>query len=144
MLPVATRYYWVKLWCNFCQTTSIASRKHGKKDNRLHSRYKPIAIGTTKVLSTNQAKDCYASRQYYGWKKLTKLKCLYDGKNNREYLVSYDERDKAEWADTSQVAETHIDIIINAPHKKKQKVQWTRKGAHNAFQIRVSNGNRSG
>jgi hypothetical protein len=35
------------------------------------------------------------------------------------------------------VAETHIDTIINARHKKKQKMQWTREGAHNVLQIRA-------
>jgi hypothetical protein len=72
-------------------------------------------------------------------KKQSKLKSLHDYlKNNSEYLVNYDERDKAGLAYTSQVAETHIDTIINARHKKKQKMQWTRHGAHNVLQIRAS------
>lgn len=72
-------------------------------------------------------------------KKQSKLKGLHDYlKNNSEYLVNYDERDKAGLAYTSQVAESHIDTIINARHKKKQKMQWTRDGAHNVLQIRAS------
>ena len=38
---------------------------------------------------------------------------------------------------TSQVAESHIDTLINARHKRKQKMQWTREGAHNVLQIRA-------
>ncbi|QUY46119.1 ISKra4 family transposase (plasmid) [Acaryochloris sp. 'Moss Beach'] len=72
-------------------------------------------------------------------KKQTKLKSLHDYlKNNRDYLVNYDDREKAGLAYTNQVAETHIDTIINARHKKKQKMQWTRVGAHNVLQIRAS------
>jgi len=59
-------------------------------------------------------------------------------KDNLDYLVNYDERDKANKAFTSQVAESHIDSLINARHKRKQKMQWTREGAHNVLQIRAS------
>jgi hypothetical protein len=38
---------------------------------------------------------------------------------------------------TSQVAESHIDTLINARHKRKQKMQWTWDGAHNVLQIRA-------
>ncbi|NJK41627.1 MAG: ISKra4 family transposase [Acaryochloridaceae cyanobacterium SU_2_1] len=72
-------------------------------------------------------------------KKQSKLKDLHDYlKNNSEYLVNYDQRDKAGLAYTSQGAESHIETIINARHKKKQKMQWTREGAHNVLQIRAS------
>ena len=57
--------------------------------------------------------------------------------NNRDYLINYDEREKANKPFTSQVAESHIDSIINARHKRKQKMQWTREGAHNVLQIRA-------
>lgn len=36
------------------------------------------------------------------------------------------------------MAESHIDSIINARHKREQKMQWTREGAHHVLQIRVS------
>lgn len=70
-------------------------------------------------------------------KKCSKLKGLQDYlQNNRKYLVNYGEREKANQVFTSQVAESHIDSIINARHKRKQKMQWTREGAHNVLQIR--------
>ncbi len=57
--------------------------------------------------------------------------------NNLEYLVNYNERKKANKTFTSQIAEAHIDTIINARHKRKQKMQWTREGAHNVLQVRA-------
>lgn len=70
-------------------------------------------------------------------KKQKKLKDLYDYlENNRAYLVNYEERDKDNKTYTSQVAESHIEAIINARHKKSGKMQWTREGAHNVLQIR--------
>ncbi len=70
--------------------------------------------------------------------KRSKLKGLQDYlENNRDYLVNYDEREKAKKPFTSQVAESHIDSIINTRHKRKQKMQWTREGAHNVLQIRA-------
>ncbi len=58
---------------------------------------------------------------------------------NMDYeFVNCDEREKANKPFTSQVAEFHIDSIINARHKRKQKMQWTREGAHNVLQIRAS------
>ena len=72
-------------------------------------------------------------------KKRSKLKGLHDYlKNNLDYLVNYDERKRANKAFTSQVAESHIDSLINARHKRKQKMQWTREGAHHVLQIRAS------
>jgi len=77
-------------------------------------------------------------------KKRSKLKSLQDYlENNRLYLVDYSERKNTKKPFTSQVAESHIDTIINTRHKRKQKMQWTREGAHNVLQIRalmVSNG----
>jgi hypothetical protein len=72
-------------------------------------------------------------------KTRSKLTGLHDYlKNNQDYLVNYDEREKANKTFTSQVAESHIDSLINARHKQKQKMQWTREGAHNVLQIRAS------
>jgi hypothetical protein len=72
-------------------------------------------------------------------KKHSKLKGLHDYlENNMDYLVNYDEREKANLVFTSQVAESHIDSLINERHKRKQKMQWTREGAHNVLQIRAS------
>jgi len=36
-----------------------------------------------------------------------------------------------------QVAESHIDSVLNARHKKTGKMQWSREGAHNVLQIRA-------
>lgn len=35
------------------------------------------------------------------------------------------------------MAESHIDSMINTRHKRKQKRQWTRQGAHNVLQIKA-------
>lgn len=72
-------------------------------------------------------------------KKQSQLKSLYDYLNrNRAYLVNYEEREKANKSYTSQVAESHIETVINARHKKKGKMQWSREGAHNVLQIRAT------
>jgi UDP-N-acetylmuramate-alanine ligase len=39
---------------------------------------------------------------------------------------------------TSQVAESTVEHLINDRHKKNQKMQWTREGAHNILQIRAA------
>lgn len=71
-------------------------------------------------------------------KQRSKLKGLQEYlENNRNFLVNYDERKQAGKVFTSQVAECHIDSIINARHKRHQKMQWTREGAHNVLQIRA-------
>lgn len=70
--------------------------------------------------------------------KQSKIKVLHDYlKNNLAYLINYDKRDNSGKAYTSQVAESHIDSLINARHKRKRKMQWTREGAHNVLQIRA-------
>ena len=70
-------------------------------------------------------------------KKRLKLQKLYTYlKNNEAYLVNYEERERQDQPYTSQVAETHIDSIINERYKKSKKMQWTREGAHNVLQIR--------
>ena len=58
-------------------------------------------------------------------------------KNNLDYLINYDERKNSGKVYSSQTAESHIDSLINARHKRKQKMQWTREGAHNVLQIRA-------
>ena len=57
--------------------------------------------------------------------------------NNLAYLVNYDERGKAGKPYTRQAAESHVDVLINARHKRKQKMQWPQEGAHNVLQIRA-------
>ena len=71
--------------------------------------------------------------------KQSKVNGLYDYLNrNREYLVNYEDRKNANQSYTSQVAESHIESIINTRHKKKGKMQWTREGAHHVLQIRAA------
>jgi len=57
---------------------------------------------------------------------------------NQAYIVNYDERATAHKTYTSQVAESHIDTLINARHKKTRKMQWSREGADNVLQIRAT------
>ncbi len=69
--------------------------------------------------------------------KCSKLKSLYNYiKQNQDYIVNYQERQQLGKTFTSQVAESHIESIINARHKKSGKMQWSREGAHNVLQIR--------
>jgi hypothetical protein len=56
---------------------------------------------------------------------------------NQAYLVNYDAREQANQTYTSQVAESHVDALINARHKRTKKMQWTREGAHHVLQIRA-------
>jgi hypothetical protein len=68
----------------------------------------------------------------------SKLTGLYDCLHrNQAYLVNYDAREQANKTYTSQVAESHIDTLINARHKRTKKMQWTREGAHHVLQIRA-------
>lgn len=57
--------------------------------------------------------------------------------NHQAYIVNYEERQKAEKPFSSQVAESHVESLINARHKRSGKMQWTREGAHNVLQIRA-------
>src|SRR5262249_49961538 len=56
---------------------------------------------------------------------------------NQAYLVHYDARAQANKTYTSQVAESHVDVLINTRHKRTKKRQWTREGAHHILQIRA-------
>jgi len=68
----------------------------------------------------------------------SKMTGLYDYiQRNQAYIVNYEERNNAKKPYTSQVAESHVDTIINARHKKTRKMQWTREGAHHVLQIRA-------
>ena len=68
----------------------------------------------------------------------SKLTGLYEYLHrNQAYLVNYDARAQANQTYTSQVAESHVDALINARHKRTKKMQWTREGAHHVLQIRA-------
>lgn len=72
-------------------------------------------------------------------KPQSKLNGLYDYlKRNQNYMVNYENRKTANQSYTSQVAESHMESVINARHKKKGKMQWTREGAHHVLQIRAA------
>ncbi len=85
------------------------------------------ALSKLKILMTNVAVS----------NKSEKLADLYDYlSRNQAYLVNYQERGTQNKTYTSLVAESHIESIINARHKKSGKMQWTREGAHKVLQIR--------
>jgi hypothetical protein len=68
----------------------------------------------------------------------SKLTGLYEYiHRNQAYIVNYHERAQANQTYTSQVAESHIDALINTRHKRTKKMQWTREGAHHVLQIRA-------
>ncbi len=57
---------------------------------------------------------------------------------NKNYIINYNERAQNELPYTSQVAESTVEHLINDRHKRNQKMQWSREGAHNVLQIRAS------
>lgn len=57
---------------------------------------------------------------------------------NKEYIIDYATQAMQDKPYTSQVAESTVEHLINDRHKRNQKMQWTRKGAHNILQIRAS------
>jgi hypothetical protein len=59
-------------------------------------------------------------------------------KGNKEYIIDYATQAMEHKPYTSQVAESTVEHLINDRHKRNQKMQWTRKGAHNILQIRAS------
>jgi hypothetical protein len=68
----------------------------------------------------------------------SKLTGLYEYLHrNQAYLVNYDAREQANQTYISQVAESHIEALMNARHKRMKKMQWTREGAHRVLQIRA-------
>ncbi len=71
-------------------------------------------------------------------KKRSKLVELYNYiQSNQTYIVNYQARAQANQTYTSQVAESHIESLINARQKRSKKMQWTREGAHQVLQIRA-------
>lgn len=79
------------------------------------------------------------SKEITDEKQRNKLKALQNYlQRNQEYLINYEQRQKSNQTFTSQVAESHIDTVINARHKRDGKMQWSRAGAHNVLQIRVA------
>lgn len=58
--------------------------------------------------------------------------------NNRDKIVNYDVRKKEGLPYTSNQAESTVHTLINTRQKGKQKMLWSREGAHCVLQIRSS------
>lgn len=71
-----------------------------------------------------------------GVAKLNKLYNYID--NNKSGIVNYEERKKEGLVFTSNLAESTVNTLINERQKGKQKMLWSRDGAHNILQIRSS------
>ncbi len=68
---------------------------------------------------------------------LERLDSCYDYiKNNRAYIVNYNQRYHADLPITSHVAESTVEHLLNQRCRKKQKMQWSRPGADNVLQLR--------
>ena len=58
--------------------------------------------------------------------------------NNKEGIVNYSTRKRAGLVYTSNLAESTVNTLINERQKGRQKMLWSRDGAHNVLQIRSS------
>jgi CRISPR/Cas system-associated exonuclease Cas4 (RecB family) len=57
---------------------------------------------------------------------------------NKKYVVNYNERHHAHLPYTTHVVESTIEHLLNARCRKKQKMQWSRRGIDNVLQLRVA------
>jgi len=70
-------------------------------------------------------------------KQLDKLNALIVYiKSNKDYILNYAKRKDQGQPYSSHVAESTVEHYASARLKKKQKMQWTRNGAHGILQIR--------
>ena len=58
--------------------------------------------------------------------------------NNKEGIVNYEQRKNNGLVFTSNLAESTVNTLINERQKGKQKMLWSREGAHNVLQIRAA------
>ena len=58
--------------------------------------------------------------------------------NNKTGIVNYEVRKNAGLVFTSNLAESMVNTLINERQKGKQKMLWSRDGAHNILQIRAA------
>lgn len=73
----------------------------------------------------------------YQEKKLSKIEFIISYlSNNTNKLVNYMQRKALGLPYTSNIAEANVESQINARFKRKQKMQWNRKNAHNVLQVR--------
>ena len=68
--------------------------------------------------------------------KLSKLSTYIS--NNMDGIVNYGERKNKGLVFTSNLAESTVNTLINERQKGKQKMLWSREGAHNVLQIRAA------
>jgi hypothetical protein len=68
--------------------------------------------------------------------RLIKLKRYLE--NNKGFLVNYEERYSAGRFISSSIAESTIETLINRRCKRKQHINWSRKGVHPLLQVRAS------
>jgi len=120
---IAQKFQQVKQALGEAYTTSLASAKWKLWHGHPHDALTKLA-----VLRDTLTDEGYRS----------KLTGLYEYLHrNQAYLVNYDGRDQANRTYTSQGAESHVEALINARHKRTKKMQWTREGAHHVLQIRA-------
>ena len=58
--------------------------------------------------------------------------------NNKAGIVNYELRKNSQLVFTSNLAESTVNTLINERQKGRQKMLWSREGAHNVLQIRAS------
>jgi hypothetical protein len=58
--------------------------------------------------------------------------------NNEDGIINYEERKHKGLVFTSNLAESTVNTLINERQKGKQKMLWSREGAHNILQIRAA------
>jgi len=63
--------------------------------------------------------------------------------NNKAGIVNYEQRKNNGLVFTSNFAESTVNTLINARQKGKQKMLWSREGAHNVLQIRAAQRSKS-
>ena len=68
--------------------------------------------------------------------KLSKLKTYIS--NNADKIVNYEKRKNLGLVFSSSPAESTVNDLINVRQKNKQRMSWTRDGAHSILQIRSS------
>ena len=56
--------------------------------------------------------------------------------NNKDMIVNYQQRREQGLIYTSSIAESTVEHLLSERLKKKQKMQWSRKGAHSILQLR--------
>ena len=58
--------------------------------------------------------------------------------NNKTGIVNYEQRKSNKLVFTSNLAESTVNTLINERQKGRQKMLWSREGAHNVLQIRAA------